>query len=322
MDDLGDVLLTASVGGLTYDLNETRLRLLDYDLGPAANARLSQRPPGQVGDTDLGFVAAPRFMHLFWAIAGGDLAGYRAMRGRMMEVWKARDNDPVLLTFDWGIFQRACYANLDGPLLFSDRLEAVERVSGVFKANDPRLFDPTIRTAIFNLAGAGGSTSGWEIPWEIPWEIGTDTLNASVTILYAPDETGLAGSRLGAVEFPVIRIYGPITNPVVTNETTGEVLDLSDGGGLTLADESEWVELDLANPPRRDAKTVLDQDGASASHYLTPESDLFSWHLAPAGEKLPAGNYADGMNTIRVTGEDVTAVTRVVMNYYDRYVGV
>ncbi|MCB9135153.1 MAG: hypothetical protein H6636_06990 [Anaerolineales bacterium] len=321
MSALGDAMLSARVAGMDYDLNSEAIRLLDYDLGLVSAARLAQRTPGQVGDTDVGYILAPRYLNLYWSLVGATGSAYRENRGTMMEVWQPRDNDPVVLTFDFGDQVRVIEVNIDGPLLFSERVEWVERCSGVFKASDPRLYDPEIRTVIFNLAGAGGSTSGWEIPWEIPWEIGTDTLNATANLLYAPALDG-SGSRLGTVEYPVIRIFGPIENPVITNETTGEIIALTDEGGLVLADETEWVEIDLANPPRRDAKTILNQDGNSAAQYLTPESDFFSWHLAPAGEKLPAGNYADGYNLIRVTGENVTRVTRVVMNYYDRYIGV
>ncbi|NUM45999.1 MAG: hypothetical protein HUU38_14935 [Anaerolineales bacterium] len=320
---LGDVSLTARIAGLTYDLNSEAIRLLDYDLGLATATRLSQRTPGQQGDTDLGFRLAPRFLNLYWIMAAATNTDYRANRKTMLEVFQPRDNDAVVLTFDFGGgLLRNVDVNLDGPLLFSQRVEWIEHCSGVFKAADPRLYHPDIKTVLFNLAGTGSATQGWEIPWEIPWEIGTDTLNATANILYAPTLEGDSGSRLGAVEYPVIRIFGPVENPVITNETTGDVIALTDEGGLVLADETEWVEIDLADPPRRDAKTILDQDGNSAAHYLTPESDFFSWHLAPAGERLPAGNYGDGVNVIRVVGANVTAVTRVVMNYYDRYVGV
>jgi hypothetical protein len=309
--------LTATVAGLVYDLNDgDEIRLLDYDLGVSAVRRLSQRSPSQQGDSDMGFRFDPRYLDLFWAIHGGNLIDYLAIRERIMTVFQPRDNDAVQLIFDLDGIQRAVDVNLDGELLWRDRIQWIEKVSGVFKASDPRLYDPDMHTVLFSLEAGGVPPTGWPIPWPIPWAIGTDVLNMAVNILYAN------ASRLGAPEYPVIRIFGPIDTPVITNETTGEVIDLSDNGGLLLADPTEWVEIDLANPPRRDAKTILDQDGNSAEEYLTTASDFATFHIAPAGERLPAGNYCTGTNTIRVYGTGVTSETLATMLYFDRYSGI
>jgi hypothetical protein len=311
------VTLTAKVAGLTYNLNDgDEIRLLDYDLGVSAARRLSQRSPAQrLGDSDLGYMIDPRYLDLFWAIHGSDLADYLAIRERIMTIFQPRDNDAVQLIFDFDGLQRAVDVNLDGELLWRDRVEHVEKVSGTFKASDPRLYDPVNHTMFFSLEGDGGGGGGWPIDWPIPWPIGTDVLNAAVSFLYA------GGSRLGAPEYPVIRIFGPIDNPILTNETTGEIIDLSAGGGLSLVAPTDWVEIDLANPPRRDAKTIRDQNGNSADQYLTTASDFATWHIAPAGERLPDGSYCTGTNTIRIYGTGVTSDTLATINYYDRYLG-
>jgi hypothetical protein len=309
---------TAVVAGLTYDLNDgDEIRLLDYDLSLAATRRLSQRSPSQLyGDSDLGWRMDPRYLDLFWAIHGSNLANYQAIRERIMTVFQPRDNDAVQLIFDFDGLQRAVDVNLDGELLWRDRVEFVEKVSGVFKASDPRLYDPTMCTVLFSLEAGGVAPTGWPIPWPIPWAVGTDVLNMAVSVAYA----GL--SRLGAPEYPVLHIFGPIDDPVITNETTREIIDLTDGGGLSLADPTEWVEIDLANPPRRDAKTILDQDGNSAEEYLTTASDFATFHIAPAGERLYDGSYCTGTNVIRVYGTGVTSETLATMNFYDRYHGI
>lgn len=310
------VSLIARVAGEEYDLNSGSIRLLNYDLGLPAVRRLGQRAPAQQGDTDLGYRMEPRFVDLFWVIQGRGLDDYRNLREMFMTIFRPRDNDAVQLVFDFGDRVRALDVNLDGELNWTDRVADIERVSGVFKASDPRLYHPDIRTVIFSLEGSGGSIQGWEIPWEIPWEIGTDTLNATVNLMYAD------GNKLAAQEFPIIRIFGPIDNPIITNLTTGEVINLTANGGISLLDPSEWIEIDLANPPRRDAKTIRDQDGNSAEEFMTTDSDFATWHLAPAGERLPAGNYSTGLNAINVTGENVSPNTLITMRYYDRYLGV
>lgn len=308
------VSMTANVAGLSYDLNSDEIRLVDYDLALAANRRLSQRSPNQIfGDADLGFRVDPRYSLFVWSIKGASVPDYRDIRARLIEIFVPRVADPVQLVMDFGDRIRALDVNLDGELLFADRVERIEQVSGTFKASDPRLYDPELITEIFDLAGSSGSNNGWPIPWPIPWGIGTDTLNLVKQITYA------GASRLGAIEFPVIRIIGPIINPIVINETTEEIIDLSDNGGVNLADSSEWVEVDLADFPRRESKTITNQDGESADQYLTTDSDLATFHLAPAGELLPSGAYCNGINSIRVTGSGVDATTRVSLKYYDRY---
>lgn len=307
--------LIATTAGQTYDLNDgVEISLLSYDLGLPPVRRLAQRSPLQQGDTDLGFRVDPRFTDLAWAINAPSklLVDYRNIRERFMEVWVPREA-AVQLVFTFEDRVRALDLHLDGELNWVERAGVVERVSGVFKASDPRLYDPSIHTIPFSLASAGVGGAGWPIPWPIPWPIGSDTLDMAINLEYA------SLSRLAAQEFPRITIFGPIEDPIIANETTGETIELD---GLILSDPTEWVEIDLAGPDRRDAKTIRDQDGNSMDQYLTPESDLATWHLAPAGELLPDGSWATGVNIIRVTGLNVTSLTVVTMNYYDRYNGV
>lgn len=307
--------LTAATAGQVYDLNDgAKIALMAYDLGLANIRRLAQRPPLQQGDTDLGFRIDPRYVDLFWAIQGTSLIDYRAIRDRFLEVWVPRD-EAVVLTFTFEDQVRALDVYLDGELNWHDRIAAVEKVSGVFKASDPRLYDPEVRTFLFNLASEGSSGDGWTIPWAIPWAIGTDVLNGATTLLYA------GGSRLAAPEYPVIRISGPIDNPAIINETTGETIDLSANGGLSIPSSAEWVDIDLSGYDRRDSKTIRDQAGTSVDQYLSTDSDLATWHLAPAGERLYNGSYATGSNIIRVTGDNVNSLTVVSLTYYDRYHG-
>ena len=304
-------LLTATAAGRVYDLNDgEEIRLLAYDLGLAAVRRLAQRAPAQNGDTDLGYRTDARYLDLFFAIHGTTVADYRDIRERFLTIFQPRDDDPVQLVFDFGDRIRAVDVNLTSELAWKERIERTEKVSGVFKASDWRLYDPEIRTVLFSLSAGGLPVTGWPIPWPIPWAIGTDVLDMTVDITYA----GL--SRLGAPEYPLFRILGPITDPVLTNETTGELIDLSDNGGLILVDPTEWVDIDLTE------KMMLDQDGNSVDEFLTTNSDLSTFHLAPAGERLPAGAYCTGINSIRVTGSGINSETVVVMSYFDRYSGV
>lgn len=307
------ISLSASVAGQTYNLNDGwSIRLEMYDLGLASTQRLSQRAPGQLGDTDLGGLTDPRFVDLKWRIQGRDLAHYRELRETFMTVFRNR-GEAVVLTFDLADGRtRATDVRLDGLLNFQERKHTMEVVSGVFKASDPRLYNPTLRTVEFSLLGTSG---GLPIPFTIPIPIGRDALDTIETINYA------SGSRLAAAEYPIIIINGPITNPIIRNLTTGEQIALTANGGLSLA-TGEYITIDLSGFPRRDNKTIRDQDGNSVSQYLSTDSDLATWHLAYAGELLDDDTYADGTNEINCIGSNVTLVTSVELRYYDRYEGV
>lgn len=307
------ISLTASIAGQTYNLNNGgSIRLEMYDLGLASTQRLSQRSPGQLGDTDLGGLTDPRFVELKWRITGRDLDHYRELRETFMTVFRNR-GEAVALTFDFGGGRvRSTDVHLDGLLNFQERRRTMEVVSGILKASDPRLYDPTLRTVEFALLDSSG---GLPIPFSIPIPIGQDALSTIQSITYA------GGSYLAAAEYPLIIINGPIDNPIVRNLTTGERIALTANGGLML-DSGEFVTIDLSGFPRRDNKTIRDQDGNNASQYLSTDSDLASWHLAYAGELLPDGTYASGVNSISCAGSNVTLATSVELRYYDRYEGV
>lgn len=306
--------LTATVGGMVFDLNDRQgLYLLAYDLGLANSRRLGQQSPLQQGVTDLGQRTDARYVSLAMRLVGRDLAHYRTLREAVMTAFRARESDPMQLVFDFGGgLRRATDVYLDGNLDWSNRQAWAEQVGGVFRAADWRLYDPVQRELLFSIAGID---EGWAIPWEIPWSVGLAVINDEMDFEYA------GASPLASVEYPLIRIVGPIANPVISNVTTGERLALTDNGGLVLG-EGERVDIDLAGAPRRDARTIRAQAGESLAQYLSVDSDLATWHFAYKGERLRDGSYATGTNTIGVTGTGVNSNTRITLAYYDRYEGV
>ena len=306
------VSLKATAAGQNYNLNDRQGIFLDmYDLGLPSTERLSQRSPGQQGDTDLGGITAPRFLDLSWTIQGKSLNEYRALRDKIMTVFR-NEETAVTLTFDFGDGRvRATDVHLDGALDFRNRRHTMEQVGGVFKASDPRLYDPTLHTATFALLDSSG---GLPIPFTIPIPIGQDALSSIETITYA------SGSRLASIEYPLIIITGPIDNPVITNLTTNEKISLTANGGLSLS-AGQFVTIDLSGFPRRDNKTMRDQDENGVSQYLSTDSDLATWHLSYNGELLNDGTYSDGTNDINCTGSNINLNTQVEIRYYDRYEG-
>jgi hypothetical protein len=166
----------------------------------------------------------------------------------------------------------------------------------VLKADDPTMYDPDGESVTFALGGGGGA---WEFPWVIPWEVGASTIDLSQNLVYAGDVASLPS---------IIRITGPITDAIITNNSTGEKLDFD---GTTIAG-GDYYDIDL----RYGYKTVVDNDGVNKITDLTADSDLSTWHIA-AEDEVP-----DGINSIRVQGTAITESTKVEINYYNRYNGI
>lgn len=97
---------------------------------------------------------------------------------------------------------------------------------------------------------------------------------------------------------PLIIIYGPTEDPVISNETTGKEIDLSNAGGLTLL-AGERVEINVA------ALTITKVDGSDvetdASGYMTPASE---WIFLRPGDNvllLLDASPAETLSTFDVT---------------------
>lgn len=314
----------ATSGGINYNLNDRgRWRLMAYAGHGVPNARrLGQRTPQQNGDTDLGFRIDPRFPEYSFLIDGIDLPNYYDLREEALAIFRPRDNDPVIITFVLpNGQQRALRINLDSDLDLppGSRFYTKHQFSVLPKASDYRFFDPDPKQAEFDVLL---TTAGLPIPFTVPIPIGASSINATVDIFYA------SGNRLASPEFPVVTVHGPIINPILENLTTDEKIDLSANGGLSLV-AGEFVVIDLAGEPRRDSKTLRNQDGTDVSQFLTTDSDLATWHLSynteiVAGKAPTAADgqkRSDGNNTIRVQGTGINALTRVVIDYFDRYEG-
>jgi hypothetical protein len=131
--------------------------------------------------------------------------------------------------------------------------------------------------------------------------------------------------------YPIITLTGPLTVPVVRNLTTGEVLDFAGGGGLVLA-AGESAEVDC----RPGFKTVTKNDGTNLVPYLTTDSDLVTFHLAPPPPERRAtlGSIppqmgvtqqvwaTDGQNELQLYGATATPDSSLTVKWHDRWGGI
>ena len=87
-----------------------------------------------------------------------------------------------------------------------------------FWATDPRIYDSTTQTTIITLP-AYNAGAGWPIVWPTSW--GASGTSGTASILNA----GTFETR------PLLTLTGPVTNPTITNVTTGQFLTFT---GLTM----------------------------------------------------------------------------------------
>jgi hypothetical protein len=280
----------AVLGGLVKELTNSDLYLAEHDgLGPLPINRIERGGPLQHGATDLGWQGLVRRFMLAFDSSGSPSERYDE-RKRLARLF-APDNDLALrFTLPNGNERQVDCKRVESPLPASG-----EGYSGRFvyrfRAGDPTFYDPTLQVVEFALGGSGDTL---EVPLEVAMVVGTSTLDATQSIDYSGDFES----------FPVlIRITGPITDCVITNEETDKVLDFT---GVTIA-SGDYYDIDL----RYSYKTVEDSSGTNKADDLTDDSDLAEWSLVPSvkGEATRA-------NSIRVTGSAVDADTEVEIQYY------
>lgn len=162
-----------------------------------------------------------------------------------------------------------------------------------FIAYDPVITDPTPRVELFTLAPRGDLV----FPIEFPLEFGGDTVDQFRDVTYA-------GTWLS---HPVINLTGPLNNPIITNLTTGEKLELTYN-----IPSGEVVTLNL----QYGQKKVEDNLGNNLIGTLTTDSDFATWHLAPDPEA------PGGVNQLQVQGTQGEAgVTAIQVEYFERHIG-
>lgn len=289
--------ITYTTGGITYNLNGVnaslggvRLRYLgDQGFGLAPLHRITQRGPLQHGDTDLDFRLDPRIIQLPLIIEATTMDGGYAARAALLKIFSPVSGGGVLrVTTD--AYDRAIQCTTLGGLDFNVEPGTSFHVRTVaqLRASDPTWYDPTPISGGATPAVEGTPTP---VPLTVPWTAGASNINSTISI-----------SNAGTWRaYPIITAVGPITDLVITNTTTGDVIAV-DG---TIPNGDTWV-IDLSYG----RKTVTDQDDVNQIASITAASSLATWSLEP------------GANSVTVTGSSPGASSAVSIIYYTRYIGV
>lgn len=135
-------------------------------------------------------------------------------------------------------------------------------------------------TEVSHFIGGGGA-----LPARLPFSLGSGGSGAT-TIVNAGN--GQA--------YPVIRLYGVITNPSITNVTTGKSLSFT----YSLASSTDYIEIDTFY------RTVKLNGITNIRQYLSGDW----WSLI------------QGNNSIKFRGSDYSASAVAVITYRDTYIGI
>ena len=110
--------------------------------------------------------------------------------------------------------------------------------------------------------------------------------------------SGVINNAGNAAVYPIIRIAGSITDPVITNTTTGKTVSLA---GITIA-SSGYIDIDMLN------ETVVNELGVSKYEYL----DYDEFFTLGAGD-----------NTITISGTIGGSGNRkITLSFRDGYLGI
>lgn len=291
-------VIKAVVAGTTYTLSDQDPFWVEgINPGMAPGHLLESRGAEQHGATVDGFRLDPRNLELIIGFRGLDSELYTT-RATLLRIFQRRA-DPVIIRFE---FDDGSVLQIDGHLANGltfardgkdhDYIRAV----AVLRCGDPTFYDPTAVALTFSLGGGSGS---FAVPLTVPVAVGASTIDASLSVEY--DGSWEAAPHL-------IRITGPITNFVLTNEITGAAIQAKSGVSIAAG---HYVDLDC----RYGSVSAVDDAGADWIANLDDADDLTVFRLAPDPDA------PDGLNILTVTGSSVTSATQVDLSFYTRELG-
>lgn len=274
--------------------------LLDFSgFGPAPQHVISERGPAQDGETYIGYRLDRRVLSLKMHVPNASLIAARDSRRALQRV--VSPGSRIVFTRTWSdgeSYAIDCYHQSMPAGSGNTYSGFSQEITLQLWAPDPTWYTPGMQVVTFGLSAS--AQSGVSVPTEVPTAVGSDVVDAEKTITYAGD----------APSFPIIKITGPATDPVLTNETLGYTLDFT---GTTIA-AADYYEIDT----RHGVKTVVDSSGDSKISDLTGDSDLVDFRIADSiNEAAP-----DGSQTFSFTCTSASSATAVTMQYYVRYLGI
>lgn len=140
--------------------------------------------------------------------------------------------------------------------------------------------------------------------WELKSFSGGFGFSLSFPLSFGTVGTKLVVENNGDVETPIIlELYGPMSKPVLSNETTGESISITQD-----ILSGERLEIITTYGEKSVDKIALDGTRSKAFHYISPTSKFFNLRV--------------GKNILSYTATDTTSESNAIVYYRNRYLGV
>lgn len=258
----------------------------DQGFGLAPLHRITTRGPLQNGDSDIDFRLDPRILQIPLIIKNDSrllpkTSNY-AIRNALLQIFNPMYSATLQLLY-------STWTGTIGSENNVNFLIDVKVLGGLSFDVDP--VDYHVRTVVQLRAD------------DPTWYAGNATGNPTTTYYLYSNIGGTQVITSGGnwPTFPIIRVNGPITNPTITNNTTGQSIALT----ATIT-AGNYYDIDLSYGK----KTVIDNGGVNRISTVSAASNLATWSLMP------------GNNTIAVTGTGTTSASDLRFTHYNRYTGI
>lgn len=288
--------------------NHYRFMIAEEGFGMPGIDYISQKAPLQHGETMYDYRLQTRIIQVSLRENACSRQGYWDARANLLNL--VRPNRQYLNQFELGVLRKIlpdgskrdikCLIQ-EGPTFPAgdgSRWDAHAITETLrFMCPDPTFYNPVLQS----VSWVSVDSSHLVLPFTFD---GTDIVFADVL-----DNIALKITYPGTWRsYPIIRIEGPIANPIITNITTGQVIDLS----AYSVSAAEVVTIDLSFG----FKTVTSSINGNIMGYIGSASDLAEFAI------FPDPTAAGGVNDIDVSGDSIApGITNVIISYYTRYIG-
>lgn len=222
---------TVAVGGFVADSDGSDFRvstLTGWDGGAPARSAIEDRAQQDGGWDATGFLG-PRIITVTGFVEQASRGDALAVLDRLAALSPHTLHEVVV--DDPHIGPRSCLARVETSADPEWASPVSFRYSVTLKAPDPLRYGPPV-TMSTTLASTSGTGRVWARVWPRDWGVTAGTTPGAATL----PNTGTAGY------FPAFRVDGPMPNPVITVNETGEWVRY---GGTVLA--GQWLEVDCGS---------------------------------------------------------------------------
>ncbi len=288
----------------------TRALISEAGMGMPDIDYIEQRGPLQHGNTIYDYRLQPRLIQIMFRENGCSRQEYWDIRANILNL--LRPNRQLACEFGLGtlrkIYPDASRRDIrvmieQGPEFVArqqnkwDEFSVMETIR--FIAPDPTFYNPvpTTVSAVF-------ATGSADLVFPVTFLSG-NLIFGGVSGLFGMNTT-YTGTWMS---YPTFILVGPLTDVVITNSTTGEVIDIS--SYTMVIGETVTINLEYGN------KSINSSINGNLIRYLASASDFATFHIEPA-PKAPGG-----VNSISIVCAGVDEnQSSVQMSYYTRYIGI